>query len=85
MVERTVGEVVPALKNNRESMVAAIKNLEESAKQQNDELQAFIKKHNIRIIRDGEENQPPSRLANIEEGEEDEEEAKPKTPAGVLV
>ena len=87
LVERTVGEVAPAVKNNREAMVAAIKTLEEQAKLQNDELQAFIKKHNIRMIREGEEDRAPSRLPNIDEddGEGEETAAKPKAPSGVLV
>lgn len=84
MVERTVGEVAPAVKNNRDAMVTAITTLEEQAKQQNEELAAFVKKHNIRIIREGEEGQPaPPRQADEEE--EEGETAKSKAPAGVLV
>lgn len=41
LVERNVGEVMPAVRKNRENLESAVKQLQEAGKQQETELQEF--------------------------------------------
>ncbi len=47
LVERTVGEVLPAVKKNRENLDGLVQTLTESIKQQEMELNAFQVRHRL--------------------------------------
>ncbi|KAJ1971480.1 Cochaperone prefoldin complex subunit [Dimargaris xerosporica] len=49
LVERTVGEVLPALKSNHEGIKKVIDQLLQTYKKREDEMNAFQRKYNIRI------------------------------------
>jgi len=80
LVERTVGEVVPALKTQRDQMIALVDTLNKSIEANGREINEWREKHGIRIQG---EPEPPSPAA----GAAAEEEGKKKSdgPSGVLV
>jgi prefoldin subunit 2 len=49
LVERKVGEVEPALVNNREKLGKLIDTLEKQLTEKGQEINAYIEKHNIQI------------------------------------
>ncbi|GAX75243.1 hypothetical protein CEUSTIGMA_g2688.t1 [Chlamydomonas eustigma] len=55
LVERTVGEVLPAVKKNRDNLESFVQSLQASAEQQETELADFQAKYKIRIVREDEE------------------------------
>ncbi|KAG1670174.1 hypothetical protein FOA52_000886 [Chlamydomonas sp. UWO 241] len=57
LVERTVGEVQPAVAKNLEGLTDAVNNITESAKKHETELNEFQAKYKIRIVGPGEEQQ----------------------------
>lgn len=49
LVERTVGEVLPAVKDNHKWLTEVIQQLGNTYKQKEEELEEYVKKHNIRV------------------------------------
>ena len=49
LVERTVGEVLPAVKKNKEGLEQVLAKLREQMEEKNKELSAFQAKYNIRM------------------------------------
>lgn len=80
LVERTVGDVVPALTTQRDQMKALVETLNKSIEGKGREINEWREKHGIRI--QGEPEAPPS-AKNVEEG--DAGKKKSDGPAGVLV
>lgn len=73
LVERSVAEVLPAVRKNRDNLQTAATTLEGAGKQMEAELSEFQAKYKIRIVRQNEEE------------EEEAPEARPSAPSGVLV
>nr|XP_025976592.1 prefoldin subunit 2 [Dromaius novaehollandiae] len=77
LVERTVKEVLPALENNKEQISKIIETLNQQLQTKGRELNDFREKHNIRLMGEDDQKQPPK---------ENPEGAGAKTSsAGVLV
>eukprot|EP00762_Andalucia_godoyi_P002140 ANDGO_02600.mRNA.1 putative prefoldin subunit 2 len=49
LLERTVGEVVPAVSGNKDQIAELIAQLEQALKRRDAELGEFTRKHNIRV------------------------------------
>ncbi|XP_068778343.1 prefoldin subunit 2 [Struthio camelus] len=77
LVERTVKEVLPALESNKEQISKIIETLNQQLQTKGRELNDFREKHNIRLMGEDDQKQPPK---------ENTEGAGAKTSsAGVLV
>nr|XP_006113984.2 prefoldin subunit 2 [Pelodiscus sinensis] len=77
LVERTVKEVLPALESNKEQINKIIENLTQQLQTKGQELNEFREKHNIRLMGEDDQKQPPK---------ESSDRAGAKTSsAGVLV
>ncbi|KAM9294150.1 prefoldin subunit 2 [Gastrophryne carolinensis] len=59
LVERTVKEVLPALENNKEQINKIIEALSGQLQAKGRELNEFREKHNIRLMGEDEQKQPP--------------------------
>jgi len=79
LVERTVGDVVPALKTQREQMQGLVETLNKSIEAKGREINEWREKHGIKI--QGEPEAPPKNPAV----EENEGKKKSDGPSGVLV
>ncbi|KXZ54716.1 hypothetical protein GPECTOR_4g784 [Gonium pectorale] len=77
LVERTVGETVPAIGRNRENLDATIKTLQGQLEAQKKDLQEFQTKHKIRVRSESE--------VAAEEAAKPKEGSKPGAAQGVLV
>jgi len=79
LVERTVGDVVPALKTQREQMQGLVETLNKSIEAKGREINEWREKHGIKIQG---EPEPPAKTPTA-----DETEGKKKSdgPSGVLV
>ncbi|KAJ1660405.1 Cochaperone prefoldin complex subunit [Dispira simplex] len=53
LMERTVGEVLPALKANHSGIKNVIDQLLQTYKKKEEEMNTFQKKHNIRMVKPG--------------------------------
>jgi len=81
LVERTVGDVVPALKTQRDQMKGLIDALNKSVEAKGREINEWREKHGIKI--QGEPDAPPPGAKNA--GGEEDSKKKTDGPAGVLV
>merc|ERR1711963_1194300 len=73
LVERSVGEVQPALTGNRDKLTKLIETLEKQLTEKGQEINGYIEKHNIQI------------QGRKERSETTVEESKKTTSGGVLV
>jgi prefoldin subunit 2 len=58
LVERTVGEVLPAVQKNRDNIVQTIQSLEKQLEEREKELNEFALKYKIALRKSDDENQP---------------------------
>lgn len=81
LVERTVGDVAPALKTQRDQMIGLVETLNKSIEAKGKEINEWREKHGIKI--QGEPEQPANKNPAVDEAPE----GKKKTdgPSGVLV
>jgi len=79
LVERTVGEVVPALKTQRDQMITLVDTLNKSIEAKGREINEWREKHGIRIQGEPEAPTPAAAAA------EGEGKKKSDGPSGVLV
>ncbi|KAG9466936.1 hypothetical protein GDO78_015857 [Eleutherodactylus coqui] len=77
LVERTVKEVLPALENNKEQINKIIETLGTQLQAKGRELNEYREKHNIRVMGEDDQKQPPKESGDGSGG-------KPSS-AGVLV
>ncbi|XP_065176723.1 prefoldin subunit 2-like [Sycon ciliatum] len=77
LTERTVGDVLPALRKNEGNLVDLIKSLKGQIEERGRELTTFREKHNIQFQGAGSEDNSKSK--------DDDEESAAKPSAGVLV
>jgi len=82
LVERTVGDVVPALKTQRDQMKGLVETLNKSIEGKGREINEWREKHGIKI--QGEPDAPPPGAKAADE-EGDTGKKKSDGPAGVLV
>jgi len=82
LVERTVGEVLPAVRKNSETLASSIFQLSQELEKRERELSNFVSKYKIRIKGAGDEEQQPQQPQQQSQQKKHEE---AKSAAGVLV